>query len=259
MCFDCKLSRLFVFFTCFLPACLVAGTVTQWSTIDALLEGLYDGVATLGELREAGDFGLGTFHRLDGEMVVLDGTVYQIDSAGRVHLPDDSLTTPFAAVAFFETDYRIIIPAGSSLKELEALIDEAAPSANYFYGIRINGEFELVRTRSVPLQEKPYPLLIKVVADQPVFEIKKTTGTLVGLWCPEFVKGINVTGHHFHYIDDERSSGGHVLAVETATDMIAEVAILRNFNLRLPELRTFREVSLGTDRSAELEAVETEQ
>ncbi len=259
MCFDCKLSRFFAFLTCFLPACLFAGTVTQWSTIDALLEGLYDGVATLGELREAGDFGLGTFHRLDGEMVVLDGTVYQIDSTGQVHRPDDSLTTPFAAVAFFEADYRLKIPAGSSLKELETLIDEAAPSANYFYGIRIHGEFELVRTRSVPPQDEPYPLLIEVVADQPVFDIQKTTGTLVGLWCPEFVKGINVTGHHFHYIDDERSSGGHVLAAETASDMVAEIAILRNFSLRLPEGRAFREVSLGADRREELEAVETER
>jgi len=35
--------------------------VTQVSTIDAILNGLYDGVITYGDLKEYGDFGIGTF------------------------------------------------------------------------------------------------------------------------------------------------------------------------------------------------------
>ena len=50
----------------------------QTSTINALLEGVYDGDITFHELKEHGDFGLGTFHALDGEMVALDGNFYQI-------------------------------------------------------------------------------------------------------------------------------------------------------------------------------------
>ena len=46
-------------------------TLTPVSTIDAILNGLYDGIITYGELKEWGDFGIGTFEGLDGEMVAL--------------------------------------------------------------------------------------------------------------------------------------------------------------------------------------------
>jgi acetolactate decarboxylase len=39
----------------------------------ALLAGVYDGNVTIRELLRHGDFGLGTFNALDGEMLVLDG------------------------------------------------------------------------------------------------------------------------------------------------------------------------------------------
>jgi acetolactate decarboxylase len=50
--------------------------LTQVSTIDAILNGLYDGVITYRDLKEHGDFGIGTFEGLDGEMVALDGNFY---------------------------------------------------------------------------------------------------------------------------------------------------------------------------------------
>jgi acetolactate decarboxylase len=51
-------------------------TLFQVSTIDALLAGAYDGDITFKELGKHGDFGLGTFQSLDGEMVELDGSFY---------------------------------------------------------------------------------------------------------------------------------------------------------------------------------------
>ena len=47
--------------------------IYQTSTMGALLGGVYEGDVTIGELLRHGDFGLGTFNRLDGEMLVLDG------------------------------------------------------------------------------------------------------------------------------------------------------------------------------------------
>ena len=81
--------------------------LTQFSVIDALLAGNYDGSLTCGELRRHGDFGIGTFDALDGEMTVLDGVVYAIRSDGRVEKVADSETTPFATVTFFDSD-RVI-------------------------------------------------------------------------------------------------------------------------------------------------------
>ena len=58
-----------------LPGCYIHqnrdDTLTQVSTIDAILNGLYDDIITYGELKEWGDFGIGTFEGLDGEMVAL--------------------------------------------------------------------------------------------------------------------------------------------------------------------------------------------
>jgi len=51
-------------------------TLFQTSTIDALLEGEYDGDISFAELEERGDFGLGTLEALDGEMIALDGGFY---------------------------------------------------------------------------------------------------------------------------------------------------------------------------------------
>ena len=73
----------------------------QVSTIDALLSGVYDGDVTIGELRKRGNFGLGTFNKLDGEMLAVDGRYYQIKADGvasgaAVH------ETPFASVVRFK-------------------------------------------------------------------------------------------------------------------------------------------------------------
>ncbi|MCP8318695.1 MAG: acetolactate decarboxylase, partial [Candidatus Methylarchaceae archaeon HK01B] len=76
----------------------------QTSTISALLEGAYDGNMTYGELKKHGDFGLGTFNGLDGEMAGLDGTFYQVKDDGIAYPVDDSIKTPFALVTFFEAD-----------------------------------------------------------------------------------------------------------------------------------------------------------
>ena len=56
--------------------------VFQSSTINALLKGVYDGEVSFGELKRNGDFGIGTFNALDGEMIGLDGTFYQIKVDG---------------------------------------------------------------------------------------------------------------------------------------------------------------------------------
>src|SRR5215203_1726820 len=78
-------------------------TLFQTSTIDALLDGNYEGDVSFAELEANGDFGLGTFDALDGEMVALDGSFYQIRSDGRAYPVDGQKKTPFAVVTFFES------------------------------------------------------------------------------------------------------------------------------------------------------------
>jgi acetolactate decarboxylase len=53
-------------------------TVFQFSTSGAIVAGIYDREVSVQAVLEHRDFGLGTFANLDGEMVVVDGHVYQI-------------------------------------------------------------------------------------------------------------------------------------------------------------------------------------
>lgn len=58
--------------------------------VNALVEGLYEEKIPFSEIKRHGDFGLGTFDKLDGEMVMLDGNIFQITSDGRAARVDDT-------------------------------------------------------------------------------------------------------------------------------------------------------------------------
>ena len=81
--------------------------VTQISTYPALERGLYDGDVTYAQLAQAGNFGIGTFDGMDGEMISLDGQFYQARSDGSVRRADRALETPYATVTFFTADQRL--------------------------------------------------------------------------------------------------------------------------------------------------------
>ena len=53
--------------------------------VNAMLKGFYEENTTLGDLKKHGDFGLGTFNNLDGEMVMLDGVIYQLHADGKTY------------------------------------------------------------------------------------------------------------------------------------------------------------------------------
>ncbi len=230
--------------------------VTQTSTIDALLAGVYDGEMTCRELLEHGDFGIGTFDQLDGEMIILEGNIYQVKSDGKVYLPDPEVKTPFATICQFETDRTVSVALDSDYEAVKKLIDTHAPNQNLFCAIKITGQFKSIKTRSVPAQSKPYPPLKEVTANQPEFLMNEISGMIVGFRCPEYVKGINVPGYHLHFISSDHKQGGHVLSFETINSE-CELDILNKFFLTLPSgAKEFANVDLSKDRSKELRVVE---
>lgn len=231
-------------------------TVTQVSTIDALLAGAYDGYLTLDALQDSGDFGIGTFDRLAGEMIVFDGTVYQARVDGTLATPPPSMKTPFAVVVPFEKDFSVALPRNLDYAAFKALLDRSIPNKNIFCAVKAHGRFSHVKVRSVPAQEKPYPPLADAVKHQAVFQLEDVSGTLVGFYSPAYVKGINVPGYHLHFISDSRTAGGHVLDF-TSTDGIADIDMCHRFLMLLPEgMHDFGSIDLGIDRSADLTTVE---
>ncbi|MBX7448819.1 acetolactate decarboxylase [Mycolicibacterium sp. 3033] len=215
-----------------------AGEVFQTSTIGALLEGVYDGDMTVAELLGHGDFGVGTFNRLDGEMVILDGTCYHLRSDGSASVAALSERTPFAAVTDFRAAHSIDIDAATSRDDLLARIDVTLDSPNLLYGVRVEGRFTEVRTRTVKAQTPPYPPLTQASDEQAEQVFENVDGVLIGFRTPEFEQGIAVAGYHLHFLDDTRSRGGHVLDVTLSAGRVA-VSIASELHLRLPTTSAF--------------------
>lgn len=230
-------------------------TIFQVSTIDALMEGAYQGQATFAELARHGDFGLGTFQDLDGEMVALDGRFYQVKADGKAYAVAPEMKTPFADVLFFQTREVLRLKGEMDLDQLEQAIDAALPTSNLFYAVRVDGPVQYLKVRSVPPQSRPYPKLAEAVKHQSVYEYQDIEGSLVGLRCPAFAKGINVTGYHMHFLDKTRQVGGHVLNLKVK-DPVVRVAVAPRLLLALPQSGEFLHSDLAVDHEADLKKVE---
>src|SRR6185437_6161242 len=111
--------------------------IFQSSTMTALLDAVYDGGLTYGELARHGDFGVGTFNQLDGEMVAVAGRFFQLRSDGSANPVTPDELPPFADVTFFRGDASRRLAGPIDLDVVEALLDGLVPSTNLFYAVRI--------------------------------------------------------------------------------------------------------------------------
>ena len=224
-----KQTILFLFFIFVYSTCFTQ-TLFQVSCYQALYNGKLDGIISMQELIKHGDTGLGGFNALNGEMILIDGKMFQILSSGKViSNPDLSDKTPFASVCFFKSQKQVNIIGDSSLYKIT---DRLADNPDVFVAIKITGTFEYIKTRSVPAQKKPYPSLSEIVKTQPIFEKTKVKGTIVGFRTPQFAAGINPPGYHLHFVADDASMGGHVLEVHPS-NVTCEIMIVDEVFLKL--------------------------
>jgi len=211
--------------------------------MSALLDGVYDGEMTIGELLTHGDFGLGTFDALDGELLVVDGEAHQLHADGAAQRADPATRTPFAVITTFVPHITRAVTAPTTAAEFATLLSTLVPSQNYLYAVRVSGRFELVRTRTVVRQTRPYRPLVEVTKGEPVRELRDVTGVLAGFRTPLYERGIGVPGGHVHFVDDARRRGGHVLdaVIERAT---LEVCVGSDLHLALPMTPEFAHAHL---------------
>ncbi|MDD4137935.1 MAG: acetolactate decarboxylase [Methanoregula sp.] len=228
----------------------------QVSTIDALMQGVFDGVQPIGELRTHGDFGVGTFNALDGEMTVLDGVVYQAKADGHVYTVADSQTTPFASVTYFKGDRTVTTDAPMNLSTFTSTMEKQLPTGNMIYAVKIHGTFSTMKVRAPPAQKDPYPTLPEALKNQSVYTYSETTGTILGFYTPVFFKGVNIPGYHLHFLSDDRATGGHILDVTVPANTTVEYDITPGFAMGLPTSGDFTGVDLTQDLSADLAKVE---
>ena len=187
--------------------------IYQVSTLNSLTARNFDGIKTVQQVLQKGDFGVGTFDGLNGEMVLVDGKIYQVKDSGKVETPAVTATLPYAVVTYFDADITKDLNQVPNFAALQKDIDPLIVKKDRFYAIRIDGVFSQIKVRSESQQQKPYPTLTDALKNQSVFTYENVKGTLVGFWCPDDIGTLNAIGYHLHFISADHSQGGHVLEV----------------------------------------------
>ncbi len=229
-------------------------TIYCAATIHSLIEGLFDGEVTCGELRRHGDIGLGTVDGLDGELIVLDGVCYHAKSDGTVERVPDSVRTPYALVTPFEADVTASFTEEMDYDQLKARLDQICSNPNLPYAFRIEGKFPYVKARSVPRQAEPYPRLIEVIRRQIEFEFQDVEGVLVGFRLPAYFDSLGVPGWHLHFLASDRSGGGHLVAFR-ARSIRAEADLSPNVFVALPQSEKFARTDFSVRKQDEVDFI----
>jgi acetolactate decarboxylase len=231
-----------------------AGDVTfQLSLAHVLLDGGYDGVATLSEVLPAGDLGLGTVDRLDGELVVVDGEPWRVDHTGRAELLSVDTRTPFAVLTSMDDPISTRI-RGVDLDGVCDAIDALVQPRTGVIAIVLEGVFSNVTLRSVKAQEPPYRPFAEVLAtDEVRWEHERFEGVFVGFCFPDLQTPDIIGGLHLHGLDDARSTGGHNYALRVE-DAKLSVETSHEIALTLPDRSMIELLELP----AELRSVQRE-
>ncbi|ACJ18281.1 alpha-acetolactate decarboxylase [Coxiella burnetii] len=221
-------------------------TIFQVATIGSLAQGVYDGDFTYGKLQKKGNFGLGTFLDLNGEMVAVDGHYYQIEANGKLRPVTTKQIAPFAEVTFFNPTIHKTIENAANYQQLGHQLSKFFLNKNIPYAIRIDGTFKTLRLRSLRKQQKPYPTLVQASEKQAIFNLNNVKGTVVGFWFPSYWGGIAVAGFHLHFVTADRTTGGHVLEIALNQGKVS-LAPVHQLDIYLPETKSFAHANLSSE------------
>lgn len=231
-----------------------SSSVTQFAVVDALMGGVYSSGISVPEVRGLGDTGIGCCEGLGGEVVILDGELFECTVDGPPRPMDEDETLPFVDVCTLgevpATDVHDVDLGG-----LDAALRERLVSRNLFHAVRVDGVVASVRTRVTRRQDPPFRPLAEVAAEQIETVTTDRAGSLVGFWMPRIYQGISVAGLHLHFLSDDRLIGGHVLDLRIRSAVLRVEAFAR-FTLQLPQDEQFLRTELTHDDDHRIVAVE---
>ena len=230
----------------------------QVSLMQAFMHGEYNGVITVGDFKSHGDIGLGTFEGVNGEMIVLDGVVYQAAADGSINVMPDNETIPFATITKFDENAKIDNITAKNFDDLTSQLDKEIEKygTNNMYVVKIKGDFSNITVRSVEKQEKPYKEFTEVAkVDQKVFNHTDQTGTLVAVYFPEYMNELNMHGWHLHFLSDDKTKGGHVLGFNNFKGS-GQIDEIHEFSMILPTDDTFAKMNFTENMSSKISSVE---
>ena len=229
--------------------------IRQYGTINMIIGRLYDGVFDLARVVREGDIGLGTFHALDGEMIIVDGSCHQALADGRVRIAEADVRSPYVTVGAFDRPDSFDLSGLDGFETLSDRLDRALADLNRPALVRIDGRFARLKARSVHPQSAPYPGLVEVAQSQAVFEWADFEGAIVGIRFPEYLQVLQVAGWHLHAVSSDGTRGGHLLDLQVATARVT-IESASSFEVHLPDDDAFRKADLPIDVHAAVQQAE---
>ncbi len=232
-------------------------TIYQIALLQSLAMGYFDGSISVKDLKTYGDTGIGTFEGLNGEMIVLDGVVYRANQDCEINVMADKETVPFSNVTFFDKDFSVKLSNVHDKAALEKILNETLDKngRNSFYMVKISGDFNEILIRSEKGTKEPYPTLVEALKTQKEITPKNISGTIVGLYCPDFMSSLNSTGWHFHFISADKKIGGHVLELNLKSGE-AQLDKTDSFKLDLPKKKNFHALNFKQDMKEDIRKAE---
>ena len=208
--------------------------VQQIGTYDYLAGPNYQGLLPIQTISATADIGLGTFNKLDGEMVVLDGTVYRVGTDGVPRKVSSKRLTPFMQVVEFDPKASMRVAPNTACSALPEIVDTLTKSTQGIVSVKLSGVFYDLELRSVPAQQVPFPSLIDAVGSQVKFPLGRINATLVGFRQGPDAKGLGAPGLHLHGLSKSKASGGHVLSCVTGPRVLLEVQQTSGATVHMP-------------------------
>lgn len=220
--------------------------IYQYSLLNALMDGVFETGIPVSKFSKMGNQGLGTFTRMNGELLFLDGKVYQLQAEGNVREADDNDQIPFGVSTKF-VPQRTTQVEFKNKDDIDRHLDGFNDHAkNLFMTYRINGKFDYLKCRTVRGQEYKGQPLSELSQKQSVETYEDVEGTIIGFRTPKNWQGFGVAGEHLHFMQADRKAGGHVLEVR-AKQVEMQMAVASNVHLELPTTDDFNAATLVTD------------
>ena len=225
--------------------------------LQSLAMGYFDGSISVKDLKKHGDTGIGTFEGLNGEMIVLDGVVYRANQDCEINVMGDKEKVPFSNVTFFDKDFSVKLSDVPDKAALEKILNEHVDKHghNSFYMVKLSGDFNEILVRSEAGAKEPYPTLVEALKTQKEITPQNISGTIVGLYCPDFMSSLNSTGWHFHFISGDKKIGGHVLELNLKSGE-AQLDKTDKFSMGLPKKKNFHALNFNQDLKEDIRKAE---
>lgn len=237
----------------------MSNKIFQVATLQSLILGYFKKVIDVEELLKHGNIGLGTFENVNGEMIVVDGHCYQAQNDGKVIEVDKSTGVPFAAVETLNCDRVFEIDKADSIEQLKIILNNKIDEdfgLNSMHIAKIDAHFSVVHARSESQFVSQHIELKNVLSNtQKDFSFNNVDGTIVALYYPDYMDGINAPGWHFHFVSSDRTVGGHVFELSLIN---AKVSIdkISSIEIKLPSDPSFDTYSLKQASNNDIKAVE---